>query len=101
MIGLPRGAGFGRGPGGGVGDGTAREELSVNTFVIIKKLSLSPMYMSCVINLNLCTSIHIQLSYSDCHQRKLSEQTLTFVIYYLEAFKQNAVSTNLVESISV
>lgn len=48
MIGLPRGAGFGRGPGGGVGDGTAREELSVNTFVIIKKLSLSPMYMSCV-----------------------------------------------------
>lgn len=38
MIGLPRGAGFGRGPGGGVGDGTAREELSVNTFVIIKKV---------------------------------------------------------------
>ena len=40
MIGLPRGAGFGRGPGGGVGDGTAREELSVNTFVIIKKIYL-------------------------------------------------------------
>lgn len=59
------------------------------------------MYMSCVINLNLCTSIHIQLSYSDCHQRKLIVQTLTFVIYYLEAFKQNVVSTNLVESISV
>lgn len=100
MIGLPRGAGFGRGPGGGVGDGTAREELSV-TFVIIKKLYLSPMYMSSVINLNLCTSIHRQLSYSDCHQRKLNVQTLTFVIYYLEAFKQNVVSTNLVESISV
>lgn len=42
MIGLPRGAGFGRGPGGGVGDGTAREELSVNTCELCHKFK--PVY---------------------------------------------------------
>lgn len=59
MIGLLCGVGFGWGLGGGVGDGIVREELFVNIFVIIKKLFLSFMYMSCVINLNLCISIYI------------------------------------------
>lgn len=78
MIGLPRGAGFGRGPGGGVGDETAREELSVNTFVIIKKV----IFKSYVHEL--------------CHKFKpVYQHTYTAFLFRLSSTKAQCTNLNL------